>query len=221
MRPDIRWGNGRGPWHGPGEQEPTKTDTSPTNTTKPTTPCPPTTKPTEPSEPPEPTWTEPAVPGIRWRWRRRCRAVAALQAAVGARYAAARRTTACPARSARRGRRARGGRRRCGCRGARRCRGADRVAGDRGAAPWPRDRRWRRRSRSANRPGAGCEGHIRAAASRTRLTARECGLQRRRTERVVSDRLHRVSANRRIAAGRGPCGAWTCRELWCSRVPGD
>jgi len=52
IRPDIRWGNGRGPWHGPGEQEPTKTDTSPTNTTKPTTPCPPTTKPTEPSEPP-------------------------------------------------------------------------------------------------------------------------------------------------------------------------
>jgi len=51
-RPDTRWGNGRGPWHGPGEQEPTKTDTSPTNTTKPTTPCPPTTKPTEPSEPP-------------------------------------------------------------------------------------------------------------------------------------------------------------------------
>ena len=27
-RPDTRWGNGRGPWHGPGEQEPTKTDTS-------------------------------------------------------------------------------------------------------------------------------------------------------------------------------------------------
>ena len=50
-RPDTRWGNGRGPWHGPGEQEPTKTDTSPTHTTKPTkptTPCPPTTKPTVP-----------------------------------------------------------------------------------------------------------------------------------------------------------------------------
>ena len=54
--PDTRWGNGRGPWHGPGEQEPTKTDTSPTKTdtspTKTTTPCPPTTKPTEPTEPP-------------------------------------------------------------------------------------------------------------------------------------------------------------------------
>ena len=52
-RPDTRWGNGRGPWHGPGEQEPTKTDTSPTKTdtspTKTTTPCPPTTKPTTPS----------------------------------------------------------------------------------------------------------------------------------------------------------------------------
>ncbi len=41
-----------GPWHGLGEEEPPKTDTSPTNTTKPTTPCPPTTKPTAPTEPP-------------------------------------------------------------------------------------------------------------------------------------------------------------------------
>lgn len=64
QRPETRWGNGRPRWHGPGENEPTKTETSPTKettkppTTKPSEPCP-TTKPTEPTEPSEP----PGQPG--------------------------------------------------------------------------------------------------------------------------------------------------------------
>jgi hypothetical protein len=53
QRPDTRWGNGRGPSHGPGEKEPPRTGTETPPTKTPTTkPCPPT-KPTDPSTPPE------------------------------------------------------------------------------------------------------------------------------------------------------------------------
>jgi len=56
QRPDTRWGNG--PRNGPGEGEPTRTDTPSSGTkTPPSEPCPPTepTKPTEPPGAPEPT----------------------------------------------------------------------------------------------------------------------------------------------------------------------
>jgi hypothetical protein len=69
QRPDTRWGNGR--WNGPGEGEPTRTDTPSSGTkTPPSEPCPPTeppkpTEPTKPSEPPgEPEPTPPqSFPG--------------------------------------------------------------------------------------------------------------------------------------------------------------
>ncbi len=176
--PHPRWGNGRQGQY-PGEKEPPRTGTSPTEesptkeppTTKPTTPCPEPTKPTEPPGNPQPNL--PQSTGRR-RWRRD-RAAAALHAAVDPGHAAARRTATGPARCGRRTRRAR---RRCGyrSRSTRRGRGAHRLAGDRGAAHRSRwNRRWRRAGwrvggssscRSARRDGA--------AARRTHPAAREC-----------------------------------------------